>query len=85
MPDFVSPVNDVIVLMGIAFFNILQETLHHFAPGREDGKADHDEKDPLEDGKKEAKNPKPDQYPANDPESDLFKFVHKRGCLKVVL
>lgn len=85
MPDFVSPGDDVIVLMGIPFFEVFQETLYQLASGGEDGQSDHDEKDPLENRQKEAKNPKPDQYPANDPESDLLKSVHNWGSLSVVL
>ncbi len=85
MLDFVSPRDNVIVLMGIPFFEIFQETLYQLASGGKDGQSDHDEKDPLEDWQKEAKNPKSDQYPANDPESNLFKCVHNWGSLTVVL
>jgi hypothetical protein len=85
MLDFVSPGDDVIVLMGIPFFEVFQEALYQLASGGEDGQSDHNEKDPLEDRQKKAKNPKTDQYPANDPESDLFKCIHNWGCLIVVL
>jgi hypothetical protein len=85
MLDFVSPGDDVIMLMGIPFFEVFQETLYQLASGGEDGQSDHNEKDPLEDRQKEAKNPKTDQYPANDPESYLFIFVHNWGSLTAVL
>jgi len=85
MLDFVSPGDNVIVLMGIPFFEVFQETLYQLASGGEDGQSDHNEKDPLEDRQKKAKNPKTDQYPANDPESNLFKCVHNWRGLTVVL
>ena len=56
---------------------------YRFAAGREDGKADHDEKESLKDGEEKAKDSKPDEDPPDDQKSNLLKFVHGGICLNI--
>jgi hypothetical protein len=63
MLDFASPGDDVIVLMGIPFFEVFQEALYQLASGGEDGQSDPMKRTPGRIGRKR-QNPKTDQYPA---------------------
>ncbi len=67
------------VLVGIAPFEVFQKTSDGLATRRENGQANHDEKDTLQNGEEKAENSKPDEEPTNDEKSDLLKFVHGIG------
>jgi hypothetical protein len=62
--------------MGISPFEVFKKTPDRFAARREDGQADHEEKNSLKDGEKKAKDSKPDEGPPDDQESNLLEFVH---------
>jgi hypothetical protein len=64
------------MLVRIAFFNGSQETSNQSTPGGEDSQTYHDEKDPLKDGEEKAQDSKANENPADDQNSDFFKFFY---------
>ena len=83
-PDFHFPMNDPLIVVRVSCFKVFQKTPYCFAAGRENGEADHDEKDSLKDGEEKAKDSKPDENPADDQKANLLKLVHGIICLHIL-
>ena len=73
------------VQVGISLFKVFQKTPYRFASRREDGQADHDEKDSLKDGEEKAKDSKPDEDPTDDQKSSLLEFVHSSVRVDIII
>jgi hypothetical protein len=85
-PDPCSPGLHPSVVVGIMFFEVLHEPLNQLAPGGEDGQTDHNEKDPLKDGEKEAQYPQTDEDPPDHQYSNFLEFIHGRiSVLNILL
>jgi hypothetical protein len=83
--DLQSPNDYSVVLVGISLFEVFQQTPYRFASGREDGQADHDEKESLKDGEEKAKDPQPNEDPTDDQKSNLLQFVHGSVSVDIII
>ena len=76
IPDFFSPDLYPIVVSRITLFEVLQKTLNHSASRWKDGQTNHEEENPLEERKEEAKDPQSDEDPTDDQHSNFLKSLH---------
>ncbi len=72
-----------LVLTGISFFEVFQKTPYRLAAGRENGKADHNEKNSLKEGEEKTKDSKPDEDPSDDQNPNFLEFVHGSICFNI--
>jgi hypothetical protein len=73
-----------LMLVGKPSFDISHETSDQLASGGQDGQADHDENYTLKNRKEKAQDPKPDEDPANDQNSNLLELIHSSLCLDII-
>jgi hypothetical protein len=64
------------MLVGITFLELFQKTLYQFTSRRKDGQTDYDEKYPLKNWKKQAKDPQNNEEPANDQNTNSLDVIH---------
>ena len=66
------------MMLGEAFFEIPEEMLYRFAPGRKDCQSDQDKEDALKEGEKEPENTHYKENPADDQNPDFLELAHRR-------
>ena len=73
-----SPFFHPCMMLGEAFFEIPEEMLYRFAPGRKDCQSDQDKEDALKEGEKEPENTHYKENPADDQNPDFLELAHRR-------